>query len=110
MKLYIIQWQQGFGLTSIYYLSKKNAQTKYEEIKTIFEKHQQNEATAVNYDLVSTLVMEEIITQDEEFAMCSFCNQEFFINDRKNDQFCNVCAAKNLRAMEQLEKEGVDIG
>lgn len=51
---------------------------------------------------------ENFINQHKEFQKCIFCQKEFF--DIPNSQFCNICAAENLREMEELEKEGINIG
>ena len=67
MKLYIISWQQGFGIASILYIHKKNAQKKYDDYKIKMEKIQADSNTAVNYAIIDTLTLKEIETEDEMY-------------------------------------------
>ncbi len=64
MKLYMISWQQGFGIAFIFYLNKENAEKKVEEIKENIVKYNENPTTGVHYDYSNSLSLKEVNTED----------------------------------------------
>lgn len=80
MKLYMISWQEGFGIASVIFLSKERAELKKEEIRKHIEETLKEEPTTTNYYFPNSLTLKEITTEDE--ITCSIC--EYLPKERKS--------------------------
>ena len=65
MKIWIVSWQQGFGIAWDTYLQQKNAESRYNELKEKFKNLQADSTTAVNYNILDSLNLIETETKDE---------------------------------------------